>query len=156
MKDKSRFSRIGIGGLMFLGLFALLATMSVLKYYSLHSTIADLGVYFNFFANIQWGEWKRLLSAHTLPLIPIWALIYGTGPLDMGASLVLIAQAAALTWPVAVIYHRFGILPALAFLLYFPLWYNALFDFHIDHLAVSFLFGFFFLKKGAGFGPQYF
>ena len=40
--------------------------------------------------------------------------------------------------------------PTIAFILYFPLWYNGLFDFHIDHLAVPFIFGFLMMeKKGA-------
>ena len=44
-------------------------------------------------------------------------------------------------------YRFYGLLPAFAFLLYFPLWYNALFDFHIDHLAVPLLFGFLIMEK---------
>ena len=38
---------------------------------------------------------------------------------------------------------KFNNISVIAYLLYFPLWFNALFDFHIDHLSIPLLFGFF-------------
>lgn len=141
----SRWS-FNCGWVLFFGLFCLLAGMSVLRYLSLHSTYADLGIYLNHF-NKPLGDWWRLFIGHTQLLMPIWSFICGLLPKSAIPITVLSAQAAVLAWPVALLYRHFGLIPAVAFILYFPLWYNALFDFHTDHLAVALLFGFFFLVK---------
>ena len=75
---------------------------------------------------------KKYMIKQILPLSSIIAMRF------FGLFLVL---------PVIGLYRHFGIIPALAFSFYFPLWYNALFDFHIDHLAIPILFGFFFLNE---------
>lgn len=131
---------------LFSCLFVLFAGMSILRYLSLHSTSADLGIYLNHF-NKPVGDWWRLFVGHAQPLMPLWSLVCALLPENTIPIVVLSAQAAVLAWPVVPLHRYFGLVPAVAFALYFPLWYNALFDFHMDHLVVALLFGFFFLVK---------
>jgi len=142
MHGKSKTSLV-----LFLLLFCHLALLSCLKYSTLHSTYFDLGLYLNNFSNIATGEWWQLFFVHVLPLMLFWSWLYHFLPPDFIPFIILFAQAAVLAWPVGELYRHYGAIPALAFFLYFPLWFNALFDFHMDHLAVGLLFGFFFLER---------
>ena len=127
--------------------FILLASMSVLRYYSLHSTVYDMGLSINNFYMISEGYWERLFLFHIQPLGFFWSLFYKVLPNYLVPIFILLGQALLLTLPIIGLYRFYGFLPAFAFLLYFPLWYNALFDFHIDHLTVPLLFGFFIMEK---------
>ena len=125
----------------------LIATMSVLRYHSLHSTVYDMGLFIYNFYMVSEGYWERLFFSHIQPLGFFWSLLYKILPTYLVPIFILLGQALLLTLPVIGLYRFYGLLPAFAFLLYFPLWYNALFDFHIDHLAVPLLFGFFLMEK---------
>jgi uncharacterized membrane protein len=127
--------------------FILLAIMSSLKYHNLNTTFFDLGLFLNNFSMIASGQWQSLFLSHIQPFGLFWAIPFYFLSTDLAAITILICQAAFLVLPVIGLYRHFGIIPALAFLFYFPLWYNALFDFHIDHLAVPILFGFFFFER---------
>ena len=136
--------------IFYLSIFVLIATMSILKYLNLHSTVFDMGIYINNFYMISEGYWERLFLSHIQPLGIFWSLLYTILPTDTVPIFILIGQAALLTLPIIGLYQHYGLTPTIAFILYFPLWYNGLFDFHIDHLAVPFLFGFLMMeKKGA-------
>jgi uncharacterized membrane protein len=136
--------------ILYLSIFSLIAVMSSLKYHNLHSTVYDMGIYINNFYMISEGYWERLFLSHNQPLGIFWSLSYNFLPADMVPIFILIGQAALLTCPIIGLYRHYGLAPTIAFILYFPLWYNGLFDFHIDHLAVPFLFGFLMMeKKGA-------
>ena len=132
---------------IYLVVFILLSTMAVLRYYSLHSAVYDMGLSINNFYMISEGYWERLFLSHIQPLGFFWSLLYKILPTYLVPIFILLGQALLLTLPVIGLYRFYGLLPAFAFLLYFPLWYNALFDFHIDHLAVPLLFGFFLMEK---------
>ncbi len=136
-----------IGKILFAILFGLLATLSTAKYETLHTTYYDLGIFFNHFSNFFSGQFWRIFTGHMQPAIAVWSTVYGLLPEGWGAMGVLVLQAGVLAWPIAPLYRHYGFLPALAYGLFFPVWYNALFDFHVDHLAVALLFGFFFLVK---------
>jgi uncharacterized membrane protein len=129
----------------FWGLFGLLAVMAVTKYNSLHSSYFDLGAFLFHFTNFSSGQEWRLFSGHSHPLIFIWSWFYQLLPSNWAPEIILSAQAALLACPVIWLKRHYGFVAAIAYTLYFPLWYNALFDFHLDHLAVPLLFGFFFL-----------
>ncbi len=134
---------------IFFSLWGILGFLACSKYYSLHSTYYDLGTFLLQFDNIASGQWSRIFTGHIQPLMLAWAWLYKFFPIDLFPYLLLSFQAAALVWPVVELYRHFGVIPAIIFALYFPLWYNALFDFHMDHLAVPLLFGFFFqVKRG--------
>jgi uncharacterized membrane protein len=136
--------------IFYLSIFVLIAAMSSLKYHNLHSTVYDMGIYINNFYMISEGYWERLFLSHNQPLGFFWSLSYKFLPADTAPIFILIGQSALLTFPIIGLYQHYGLAPTIAFILYFPLWYNGLFDFHIDHLAVPFLFGFLMMeKKGA-------
>jgi uncharacterized membrane protein len=132
---------------IYLVVFILLSTMAVLRYQSIHSGVYDMGLYINNLYMISEGYWERLFLSHIQPLNFFWSLLYKILPTYLVPIFILLGQTLLLTLPFVGLYRFYGLLPAIAFLLYFPLWYNALFDFHIDHLAVPLLFGFFLMEK---------
>ncbi|EHJ48062.1 Protein of unknown function DUF2079, membrane [Solidesulfovibrio carbinoliphilus subsp. oakridgensis] len=133
----------GFGGGVFLGLFGVLSLMACLKYLALHSTVFDLGVFLsNIYSLHNDGQWWRAFLGHAQPLLPVYAQVYRLVP-DQAAPLVLLTgQAFVLALPALWAARRYGMLAALAYALYFPVWTNALFDFHLDHLLIPLLFGF--------------
>ncbi|MAP84475.1 MAG: hypothetical protein CMF83_01925 [Candidatus Marinimicrobia bacterium] len=135
------------GRALYFCLFITLAIMSSLKYHNLNTTFFDLGLFLNNFSMIASGQWQSLFLSHIQPLGLFWAIPFYFFSIDWAATIILICQAAFLVLPVVGLYRHFGIIPALAFSFYFPLWYNALFDFHMDHLAIPILFGFFFFER---------
>lgn len=143
----------GFGGAVFLGLFAVLAVMACLKYLALHSTVFDLGVFLsNLYSLHKYGEWWRAFLGHAQPLLPLYAQVYRLVP-DQAAPLVLLVfQALLLALPALFAAKRHGLLAALAYALYFPVWTNALFDFHLDHLLVPILFAFLAAATSGRFG----
>jgi uncharacterized membrane protein len=132
-----------VGGAVFAGLFGVLAVMSCLKYLALHSTVFDLGVFLSNLHSLHVaGQWWRAFLGHAQPLLPVYAQVYRLVP-DQAAPLVLlVSQAFVLALPAFFAGRRHGTLAALAYALFFPVWTNALFDFHLDHLLVPILYGF--------------
>lgn len=133
----------GFGGAVFLGLFAVLAVMACLKYLALHSTVFDLGVFLsNLYSLHAYGQWWRAFLGHAQPLLPVYAQVYRLVP-DQAAPLVLLTvQAFALALPALWAGRRYGLLAAASYALFYPVWTNALFDFHLDHLLIPILFAF--------------
>lgn len=126
----------------------LLGAMSLAKYSALHSNVLDLGVFqFNFFAVTGYGEWQRAVSGHAQPLMSLWAGVYSALPAALAPQVLLAAQAVMLVLPVALLWRHFGGPMAAAYALYAPLWINAHFDFHLDHLAVPLLLVFYLAVK---------
>jgi uncharacterized membrane protein len=131
----------------FLLFWGCLAVMAVLKNNNIHSTYFDMGVFFHNISQISNGEWPRIFLSHIQPFVAFWSILHIFFHAETIATLTLISQAGLLALPIIGIYRYFGAIPSLAFLLYFPLWYNGLFDFHIDHLSVPILFSFFFFER---------
>ncbi len=133
----------GFGGAVFFGLFAVLAVMACLKYLALHSTVFDLGVFLsNLYSLHTYGQWWRAFLGHAQPLLPVYAQLYRLVP-DQAAPLVLLTvQALALALPALLAGRRYGLLAAASYALYYPVWTNGLFDFHLDHLLIPILFAF--------------
>ncbi|HIO23416.1 MAG TPA: DUF2079 domain-containing protein [Nitrospinaceae bacterium] len=127
-------------------LTSIFSVMAVLKYHNLNSTYFDLGVFLNNFYMISLGQWQRIFLSHVQPLNFFFSLPYQISP-SLFPAFLLVTQSSLLALPVIGLYKHYGSIPAIAFSLYFPLWYIALFDFHIDHLAIPLLFGFFFLER---------
>ena len=137
--------------ILFFSLFSILGTMSVLKYLSLNSSFQDLGIYLNHLYNISLGEWWRPFIIHFQPFMYFWSLFYTILPDNCAPVIILCSQALFLSLPIVPLYKYYGSIPSLAYALYFPLWFNALFDFHVDHLAILLLFGFLFSAKNNNF-----
>jgi uncharacterized membrane protein len=113
---------------------------------ALSSNVMDLGIFANNFSNVS-DEWGRSIYGHFQPLMNPWGLVYKVINPNIAIFILVIFQLIALLVSVELIRRFFGILPALAMLLYYPFWVLALFDFHFDHLVVPVLTVFFILCK---------
>ena len=132
-----------VGGAVFAVLFGLLAVMSCFKYLALHSTVFDLGVFLSNLHSLHVaGQWWRAFLGHAQPLLPVYAQVYRLAPDQAAPLALLVSQAFVLALPAFFAGRRHGTLAALAYALFFPVWTNALFDFHLDHLLVPILYGF--------------
>ncbi|SFD32383.1 Predicted membrane protein [Paracidovorax konjaci] len=118
-----------------------MVAMPLLKYQALASNWFDLGLFESvFYAYAQEGGTGHAFFGHVQPFMGLYAHVYlWLGPLGL-LALQGLALAALPAWGV---WRQYGPWPALALLLYYPLWANALFDFHFDHLAVPLLLGFY-------------
>lgn len=133
----------GLGGLVFLTLFAALAVLSCFKYLALHSTVADFGrILSDCYSIHNANQWWRAFADGAEPLLPAFALVYRLVP-DQAAPFVLLSfQALVLALPVLWVARRHGLLAALGCALFFPVWTIALCGFHPQALLVPLLFGF--------------
>ena len=132
------------------GFFLLISSMSVLKYYSLHAYFYDLGVFLWHFYKIgTLHEFWVAFSGHNSPVTLLSSLL-SVFPFKFIPFILLIGQAFFLCAPGYWILKYYGWTIFCLYILYFPIWYLALFDFHPDFLAVPVLFIFFYycyLKK---------
>lgn len=119
-----------------------LCVLVAARYVALSSNVADLGFFLNNFANID-SQWQRAFYRHTQPLMLLWGIGYQALPAEIAPLVLVTLQTFALLGSVVAIWRVFGVWPSVAMLLYYPLWANALFDFHFDHLAVPLLAAFF-------------
>jgi uncharacterized membrane protein len=118
-----------------------LTLMIIGKNASLHYSVMDLGLATHTFFGINdLEEYSRVLFGHIQPYLLLYAIIWG---LFKSTYLIVLLQLFFLLLPIYYIFKKYNNISALAYLLYFPLWFNALFDFHIDHLSIPILFGFF-------------
>jgi uncharacterized membrane protein len=119
-------------------LFLLVTT----RYVALSSNVADLGFFLNNLTNVD-NQWPRAFYGHVQPLMFLWGIGFKELPSSFAPLVLVGLQVMALLGSVVVIWRVLGVWPGLAMLLYYPLWVNALFDFHFDHLAVPLLVVFF-------------
>ena len=129
----------------------ILCALVIARYAALSSNVADLGFFLNNFANIG-SQWQRAFYAHIQPLMLLWATGYQALPAEIAPLVLVTLQTFALLGSVVAIWRVFGPWPGVAMLLYYPLWANALFDFHFDHLAVLLLAAFFIACERRRFG----
>ena len=126
-----------------LGLLALVGPMSCFKYLALHTTVSGLGFALSDLYTIHLdGAWWRAFSGHSEPLLLLFGQVYRLVPDQAAPFVLLTAQALFLALPALATARRYGVLAALAYALYFPVWTNALNGFHPDHLLVPVLFAF--------------
>lgn len=117
--------------------------MGAEKYFTLHSSLFDLGSFLHNIHNVASGDWMRSFAGHVQPLMFPWSWVYSSLPADLAPYFLLAEQAIVLAIPCWLLWRVYGRLPAIAYALYYPVWVNAHFDFHFDHLAVPFLFMFY-------------
>lgn len=116
------------------------------RYISLSSNVADLGFFMNNFWNVG-HEWQRAFYGHVQPLMLLWGAGYTALPASLAPIVLVVFQASVIIASVIAIWRVFGVWPGIAALLYYPLWVNALFDFHFDHLSIPILVVFFIACK---------
>ena len=132
-----------------LGAFLIVLVMA--RYVALSSNVADLGFFLNNLAHID-SQWQRAFYGHVQPLMLLWGAGYQALPASVAPLVLVTFQTLALLGSVVAIWRVFGAWPGVAMLLYYPLWANALFDFHFDHLAVPLLAAFFIACERKHFG----
>jgi uncharacterized membrane protein len=116
--------------------------MACLKIWNLRAGVLDLGIYDSLFWNmVETGNWRLAFWPHIQPLALLEALPYAV---FRSPYTLVTLQAAFVSSPLLV----FAFLPrehsgaklfsaaTFAFILFFPVWFNALFDFHLDHIAI--------------------
>ena len=119
--------------LLLLILCSSLIILPQLSYISGHTSFFDLGLFSNTFFNLNsFQEFQRIFIGHFSPIILIHSFLYFIG----GIQLVLLSQSLVIVLSILIWYRKFGFLIALIGALSFPVWFNTLFDFHVDHLAV--------------------
>jgi hypothetical protein len=77
----------------------------------------------------------------------LWGYIYYLFPLSIAPAVILFEQSASIIIGVYLIRKNYGTYLSWILLLYYPLWANALLDFHFDHLAIPILAAFFIAVK---------
>jgi len=143
------FLRINYEKVLVIFFILILSFLPVLKYSSLHTTVMDLGVNtYNLF-NISRGEWQRIFFGHVQPFLLLFQFPFSLFG-DYGSRIILFIQALGILSPFYFLYFNYAKLTAVAYILFFPVWFNLLFDFHIDHLIIPFTFFFFHaLRRGS-------
>ena len=127
------------------GIVVVFVLFPVAKYIALHSDVMDLGVFEHQIAVLAGGVWQAALTGHlqgySLALASLLPATMGAGfPVGMG---LVGTQALLLILPAFFFLRIAGIWVALAYVAYGPVWINAHFDFHYDHLAIPLLLGFY-------------
>ena len=125
---------------------ALFFVMSSLKYYSLHSSLLDLGLFQSeIYGRIYFDGSNRATFQHVQWVIYVYTSMAQLLPVKYIPYLLFFLQGAIILLPVFIIYYLLDSnkLIWIAYLLFFPIWFNALFDFHLDHLAILFTVMFF-------------
>ena len=112
--------------------------MAMARYAFLRSNIFDLGLYLNIFHNIS-DHWWLIFYGHVQPLLIPYGFIYNLFPTSLASFAILFSQALVILFSIWAIWHFFGRWAGVATLFYYPIWENALFDFHLDHLAIPLL-----------------
>lgn len=135
-----------------LGLATVLGGMAIRRYSSWHAGYFDLGIYFNHLSAIAGGHWDRAFSGHFHPILLPLALPFTILPADMAARVLLALQAVALALPIPALRRAFGWSAAIAYALHFAVWYNGLFEYHPDHLAIPLAVWFLLAVRAGRFG----
>jgi len=136
--------------------FLLITLMAILKYFSLHSTFYDLGIFdYLLFYNANFN-FIPPFRVHAHLFVIFYTFLYKIFPSPV---LLIICQSIAIfgaIWLIIKISKNLlnncqlfnPILIFLLFLLYPPIWYNCLFDFHFEHLFIFFCALFYWLILG--------
>ncbi|QZP17301.1 DUF2079 domain-containing protein [Methylophilales bacterium] len=100
----------------------------------------DLGVYSSTLYNVsELGYFWKIFFGHTSPSLIIYSGIYSVFSVEG----ILFFQSLIIALSGYIIKKYLGLLPFVAYVLFFPVWFNALFDFHPDHLSILLLLCFF-------------
>ena len=121
-----------------------LLLLPLVKVYSLHSSLFDLGIFESLLYRIaSTNTWQPAFASHAYGFALSYGWLYGAPPLGLAPYFLIDLQAILLVLPAFWFFHRFGVFAAFVYVTYCPVWINAYFDFHFDHLAVPLLLGFY-------------
>jgi len=122
-------------------LFILLAAfvaMPQLKYYALHTGVADFGFFLAGIYKVN-EQWPHIFYGHVQPYMYLYGLLFQVMPGDLVPYALLSLQSFFLVGSILIMWKSYGNLAGISLLLYPPIWANNLFDFHFDHIAIPLL-----------------
>ena len=120
--------------------------MPILKYYNLHSSLLDLGLFeAEFFGRKYLDGSNRATLNHFQPILFFYKFIVDLFPVQLIPFILLFLQSFAMSLPILFFrsLSNYVFLALLAYILFFPVWFNLLFDFHFDHLTIVILSAYF-------------
>ena len=106
-----------------------------LRYYTLHSSVADLGLFLNAIINTP-NEWQRAFWGHSQPIQLLFGQISKLIPSEYLPYLLINIQNTIILGTVIYIRKNYGFITGLTLLLYCPLWSVLSYDFHFDFLSI--------------------
>lgn len=116
--------------------------MPQLKYYSIHTGVADLGFFLAGLYKVN-TQWPLIFYGHVQPYMYIYGLLFKVFPNNFVPFVLLALQSFSIIISILLMKKYYGNLAGIALLLYSPIWANNLFDFHFDHIAILLLATFF-------------
>ena len=122
---------------------AILSWLSVSRYLSLSSSYFDLGIFESLLVNGGHGDIGRLFQSHAHVAAIPYLLIISAVSANLLAPVLVSMQALTLAFPLVTLWRRHGTFILFSVVCYAPIWFNGLFDFHFDHLAVPLLLWFY-------------
>jgi len=128
-----------------IGLAISLIFFPILKVSSIHSSFFDLGIFESIIYRIaQTNDFHLSLAAgHIHAFFPIYGWVYSLFPPSLAPYFLVGSQGILLALPAYFLFRRFGLFVSFVYISYYPVWANAFFDFHFDHLVVPLLFIFY-------------
>ena len=122
-------------------------SMPILKYLTLNSNVADLGIYLNKFYSISRGNISNAFYGHFSPILLLFAPIFKLSG-EYPIYFILLFQSLSIFIPSLYFYKKFNWFYGVIYLLTPTLWFVLLFDFHIDVIIIPLsLFFFHYLDK---------
>ncbi|MBL4681065.1 MAG: DUF2079 domain-containing protein [Pseudomonadales bacterium] len=135
---------VRISKILLLGLAFSLMLLPVIKIYTLHTNLFDLGLFENLFYKLGQNKGYQFgFTGHVQLFLFPYSIILSFFPIGYKAYVLIFSQSFLLLLPCYWFYRHVGTYAAMSYLLYYPVWALALFDFHFDHLAVPLLLGFY-------------
>jgi uncharacterized membrane protein len=106
-----------------------------LKVYALGSNIADLGFYVNNIAN-SFYDYKIIFIGHVQPLLAVFSVFLIFIPTEYKDYFLVNIQYFIILYTSLILYTKYKPIYSLILILFYPIWINALFDFHPDILIL--------------------
>lgn len=138
LRTLQSFLKKRVGIIAIIGLILPLLFFPLAKIFSLHSSFFDLGIFESVAYRMASSHDLQLSFAagHTHGFYPLYGWLYGMFPPSVAPYFLVGSQALFLALPGFYFFRRFGVFAAFAYVAYYPVWVNALFDFHFDHLVI--------------------
>jgi len=122
--------------------------MPLLKYNSLHTAIFDSGLHLSLLFDMsKFNELGGVAFVHFRPYLLLFSKLHNIFGYKFSPYIIYFLQGVLIVLPFYLIGKKFGKIVFIAGFLFFPLWFNLLFDFHIDHLSILFTTLFFVLVQ---------
>lgn len=123
----------------------IISVLMTIKYYTFNTNVMDLGIFDYNIWNISKGDFSKLFLGHFQPILLVYGLLYKLWPSPL---LLIYCQVIAIVSSVIPLYKlvklknnnaELAVLICAVFIFNGAVLYNAMFDFHTDHLFIPLL-----------------